>query len=50
LAALCHLICGVIRPACRGLAMSDKLALSDMIRKALGRNGKGPKIRPNEPL
>ena len=32
-AALCHLLRRRIRPACRGVAMSDKLALSDMIRK-----------------
>ena len=30
--------------------MSDKVALSDMIRKALGRNGKGPKMRPGKAL
>ena len=32
-AALCHAMWRTIRPACRGAGMSDKLALSDMIRK-----------------
>ena len=50
LAALCHGHLRVIRPACRSVAMSDKVALSDMIRKALGRNGKGPKMRPGRAL
>ena len=36
----------VIRPACRGLAMSDKLALSDMIRRRLDRVGKVGKFGP----
>ena len=39
-AALCHLFVRVIRPACRGLAMSDKLALSD-IRRVNHGNGNG---------
>ena len=45
-AALCHVFSERIRPACRGVGMSDKIALSDTIRKALGRNGKGREIRP----
>ena len=32
------------------VAMSDKIALSDMIRKALERNGKSREIRPSGPL
>ena len=46
LAALCHLYLRVIRPACRGVAMSDKLALSDMIRDRPGRHAKSREIRP----
>ena len=33
LAALCHVVWRGIRPACRGVGMSDNLTLSDMIRK-----------------
>ena len=36
-----------IRPACRGTAMSDKIALSDMIRNGPGRHAKGREIRPS---
>jgi Transposase, Mutator family len=34
LAALCHLICRRIRPACRDVAMSDKIPLSDNMQNA----------------
>ena len=34
-------------PLVVGVAMSDKIALSDMIRKGLGRNAKSREIRPS---
>ena len=37
---------GTIRPACRGVGMSDKIALSDMIRNGPGRHAKSQEIRP----
>ena len=46
LAALCHLLRRRIRPACRRLRMSDKLALSDMSRNGPGRNAKARKFGP----
>ena len=45
-AALCHLYCEVIRPACREEAMSDKLPLSDMIRERHQTHAKRPEFRP----
>ena len=36
----------VIRPACRGVAMSDKIALSDMIRSGSNAMRKAAKFRP----
>jgi hypothetical protein len=44
-AALCRLLERRIRPACRGVAMSDNVALSDMSRNPAADNGKSSKFR-----
>ena len=43
-AAVCHVIWQGIRPACRGLAMSDKIALSDIIRRPKPANAAKPAL------